>query len=100
MQALGAAHGVAHEEEGGRGGEVRFQDGGDVGEDEGGWAGEAALGGFAHGAAPSTLVERVYGYAAEGEVGEEFVVAVAVIREAVEEDKDGDGWGGGLGSIR
>lgn len=57
-------------------------------------AGEALLGGFAHGAAPAALVEAVDGDAGAGERREEVVVPVDVVAEAVDEDELGDGWGG------
>lgn len=56
------------------------------------------MGGGGDGAAPASLVEGMDCDASGLEVGEEVVVVVAVVREAVEKEEAG-GFGGGLGSL-
>lgn len=98
---------MAEDEDGrvaGGGGQVRLDEGGDVGEHARRRAREAAVGGGGDAAAPAALVEAVDGDAARGEEAEEGVVAVDVIAVAVDEDEFGlggaviglDGGGGGL----
>lgn len=65
---------------------MRFYEGDDVGYYEGGWTGEAFLRGVSDGFAPAALVEAVGFDAARGEGGEELVVTIDMIVEAVDED--------------
>ena len=58
-----------------------------IGCDDGGGAGEPALGGVVNGATPTTLVEAVDGDAARDKVGKEDVVAVYVVVKAVDEEE-------------
>lgn len=53
---------------------------------EGCWTGQAALGGGVDGAAPASLVEAKDFDGARGEVGKEFIVAVYMVIEAMDED--------------
>jgi hypothetical protein len=64
-----------------------LDEGDDVGYDLCGWTCKASFGGFVNRASPSSLVEAVYFNAAGGEGGEEFVVAVYVVVEAMYEDE-------------
>lgn len=90
------------------GGQVRLDEGGDVGEHARRRAREAAVGGDGDAAAPAALVEAVDGDAARGEEAEEGVVPVDVVTVAVDEDELGfggaviglDGGGGGLVVVR
>jgi len=85
---------VADDEDGrvtrGRG-QVRLDEGGDVGEHARRRAREAAVGGGGDAAAPPALVEAVDGDAARGEEAEEGVVPVDVVAVAVDEDDFGLG---------
>ena len=63
-----------------------FNEGDNVGEDEGGGACEPAVFGGVDGLAPAALVEAVGFYAVGCETGKEFIVAVYVVVEAVDED--------------
>lgn len=72
---------MAHYEggEGGVEGELGGYYVGEVGEDEGGGAGETFLRGRVDGTTPATLVEGEHSNGVGGEGGEEGVVAVAVV---------------------
>lgn len=77
---------MAHNEYRYRRRKLGLDEGDDVGCDLCGWTCEASFRGFVYRAAPSSLVEAVDFDAAGGESGEEFVVAVYVVVEAVDED--------------
>lgn len=83
---LAAAHGVAHDEDGHVRRQLVLDKGGDVGHDPRRRPREALLGGLRHAAAPAALVPCKDLDAVLGELGEEVIVAVDVLAEAVDED--------------
>lgn len=83
---LTTAHGVAHDEDGHVRRQLVLDKGGDVGNDLRRRTREALLGGLRHAAAPAALVPGEDLDAVLGELGEEVVIAVDVLAEAVDED--------------
>lgn len=86
-QYLAAAHAVAGNEDGNGGGQLGADDRYDVGDDEGRWPRVALVGKRRSAAAPAPLVKPVCCDAVVGEVGEESIVAVYVVIEAMDEDE-------------
>jgi len=78
---------------------MAFDDRDNVGDDEGGWTGEALLRFLVYRASPSTLVKAVYLNATSSKIGKEFVISVAVVAEAVDEDDLGNWFAVGLGNV-
>ena len=76
--------------------ELCFDEGDNVGYDEGGWACETFLGGGVDAAAPAALIEAM-DFDSSGSKGrEEFVISVYVVAEAVDEDEFCERGGVGL----
>ena len=75
---------------------MRLDEGGNVGEDQARGAGETAVPGFPHRAAPAALIKAVDLDSGRSQVREEVIVAVYVVGEAVDEDELGLGGAGGL----
>lgn len=78
-------------------GELRGNEGGDVREHKCCRARETAVGRLGDRAAPAALVEAVDLDALGSEIGEEVVVAVHVVAEAMEKNELGFHWTDGLG---
>jgi hypothetical protein len=76
--------------------QMRIYEARNVGDDEWGWTSQALFRGRMDGAAPAALIEAVYFDAASGKVGEEFVISIYVIIEAVDEDQFCFGGSSGL----
>lgn len=88
---------MAHDKDRDGGGELRGDEGGDVREHKCCRAREAAVGRLRDRAAPAALVEAVDFDALGSEIGEEVVVPVYVIAEAVDKNELGFHWTDGLG---
>lgn len=69
--------------------QLGFYKGDYVGDDEGCWAGEAAVCGFLDGATPAPLIEGVDFDAAGCQRWEELIVSIYMVVEAVDEDQFG-----------
>jgi hypothetical protein len=77
---------------------MAFDDGDNVGDDERGWSGEALLRVFVYRASPASLVETMHLDATRSKVGKEFVISIAVVAQAVDEDELGNGFAVRLGA--
>jgi hypothetical protein len=75
---------------------LAFDDGHNVGDDEGCWACETFLGFFVYRSSPSSLVKTMHFNATCGKAGKEFVISIAVITKAVDKDNLGDRFSIGL----
>jgi hypothetical protein len=80
---------MAHDEKRSRGRQLSLDDGHDVGYDERGWAGEAFLRVFVNRPSPASLIEAMYFNPASSEVWKKFVVAIAMVTKAMDEDDFG-----------
>ena len=95
LQHLRPAHAMPHQKHRDIGAviasQLRLQDRGHVGQHGARGPRQAAAGGGCDGAAPSALVEAAGLDPARGERGEERVVGIDVVGEAMDEDHDGCG---------
>jgi hypothetical protein len=70
---------------------LAFDDRDDIGDNKGSWSGKALFGVFVYRPSPASLVETMHFDATGSKVGKKFVISIAVVAQAVDEDELGDG---------